>query len=308
MTVDLIRNTEDQKGYLSVAITTNKKEIDYLELAYLQALNIKITQSIKNYAIIIDNNSYKRLKDKHKQVFDEIITVESWSYLDEWKVYNLTPWRETVKIDVDLIFTRDISHWWDLFERNDLVFTTRAMNYKGQLIKSRWHRQVFDNNLLPDIYTALYYFKHENGFNGRTAEFFHYASEISTNISKVAKSMKGVSEKNLGDDEIFALAALIYKEPRVLQSYYTVPEIVHFKNQLNDLPGTAPWSEQLYTELNIEDDELHLLIGHYKQHVAAIHYCDKKWIQNTDILKKHEQYFSRTLRRNKEDIQASTVS
>ena len=305
--IDFTRKLEQSRGYLSVAV--NNDTVDYLELAYLQALNIKITQSITNYAVIVDNNTLVQIKDKHRNVFDKIIVIDEWSFLHEWQVYNLTPWKETVKIDVDLIFTRDITHWWDTMSLRDVVFTTKIYNYKEHPITSRWHRKQFDNNLLPDIYTALYYFRHDNGAMRRqSADFFKTVQEVSSDISSITKQMRGLAEKNIGDDELFAIASLIHGEDSVIQREYTVPQIVHFKNQLNDLPPGAPWSTQLYVEPVIERNQLRLNIGHYPQLIPAIHYCDKTLIENTNILEVHEQFFKEFPQRSQRNISTSPVT
>jgi hypothetical protein len=41
---------KEQQGFLTIA--ANTEDVDYLRLAYLQALNIKATQKIKSFALI----------------------------------------------------------------------------------------------------------------------------------------------------------------------------------------------------------------------------------------------------------------
>ena len=66
-------NHKEQQGFLTIAANTS--ETDYLELAYLQALNVKATQRIKSFAIIVDTNTKQQIQDYHKKVFDYIIEI-----------------------------------------------------------------------------------------------------------------------------------------------------------------------------------------------------------------------------------------
>lgn len=56
---------KEQQGFLTVA--TNSEDVDYLNLAYLQALNIKATQKIKSYAVIVDSETNKKINEDIKK-------------------------------------------------------------------------------------------------------------------------------------------------------------------------------------------------------------------------------------------------
>lgn len=305
--IDRIRKTKNCIGFLATVI--NSHDVDYLEMAYLQGLNIKITQhpDANKYAIIVDKATHAKIQDKHRKVFDEIIVVDEWDYSKEWQVYNLTPWKHTFKIDVDCIFTRDLVAFREIYRFKPVNLARIIYSYKNEIIHSIWHRAFVNGNSLPNVYTAFYYFCHGHK---NTEEFFEILGEVSQNIREFATQFTPkLNLEKIGDDEIFSIAAEIVGDQNVSQKEYDLG-IVHMKNQLNDLPGTAPWSKQLYFELSfyggiIIDDkkinandemitrsELYLIIGHHKMVNAVFHYCDKTLIKNTDILEKHEQRFS----------------
>lgn len=252
------------KGY---TVTVSNGEFDYLEMAYCQALNIKHTQNINNYAAIIDKKTFEQIQDRHRLVFDFIIVVDHWGFDREWQVKNLSPWKQTVKLDVDILFPRSIDHWWNWFEKYDVLFANTIRDFRGEKITSRWHRQLFDINLLPDIYTAFYYFKESN----ITTEFFKDVYSISTNWNWFANEflIKNI-DPTPRDDEIFSLAVLLNGEENFVCPTSVIPQFVHLKESLNALPSNIPWHEQIYFENN--DHEF--WIGHYRQ-MWPIHYCSK---------------------------------
>jgi len=48
---------KEQLGFLTVAC--NSHNVDYLELAYLQALNVKHTQKNNKFAVVVDQQTNK---------------------------------------------------------------------------------------------------------------------------------------------------------------------------------------------------------------------------------------------------------
>ena len=60
----------EQQGFLTIAQNT---DVDYLELAYVQAMSIKLTMPGSKYAVLVDNPTLEQVQDKHRAVFDYII-------------------------------------------------------------------------------------------------------------------------------------------------------------------------------------------------------------------------------------------
>lgn len=281
--INMVKEYAGAQGF--TARIGHSDTVDYLELAYLQALSIKTTQqTVSAYALLVDDISYNKITSKHREVFDEIVVVPGkWSFAKEWEVRNYSPWRHTIKVDVDLLFVTDIAHWWHSFEqwRKQVVLTSTVETFRGDVITSRWHRKLFDDNLLPDVYTALYYFK--DGVD--SAEFFSLCETISNNWNWFASEfMIKNTNPDPRDDEIFAIAAEIYGSDRCTIPDAAYPRIVHLKEPLNELPDSAPWYTQLAVELNQE-----LWIGHYPQRLP-IHYCSKGFATK-EIVNHYEQNY-----------------
>lgn len=281
--INMVKEYAGDRGF--TATVGYSDSVDYLELAYLQALSIKTTQkSINQYALLVDEKTNSLITHKHRAVFDQIVVVPGvWNFAREWEVRNYSPWKRTIKVDVDVLFVNDIAHWWNSFEqwRKQVMLTCTVETFRSEVITDRWHRQLFDQNLLPDVYTALYYFK--DGVD--SAEFFSLCEMISNNWQWFAEEfLVKNSNPNPRDDEIFAIAAEIYGTERCTVPDAAYPRFVHFKEPLNQLPATQPWHKQLHVEFNPE-----LWIGHYPQRLP-VHYSSKSFA-NEEIIEHYEQNY-----------------
>jgi len=279
--IKMVKQYSGNRGFTTTV--AHNDNVDYLKLAYFQALNIKITQhSENNYAIIADRKTIDRMEDKHQEVFDVVVEMPGeWNFAREWEVRNLSPWKRTVKLDSDLFFVNDIANWWDSFEKWKILLTTQVENYRGELITNRWHRKLFDDNNMPDVYTAFYYWR--DGVE--SADFFTLCGERSNNWDWFAKEFLIKNDKpQPRDDEIFSIAAAIYGVEHCTLPNGAFPRFVHFREALNDLPVGKPWNEQLHIEHNDE-----LWIGHYPQRLP-IHYINKSFVTE-ELIAKYEQNY-----------------
>ena len=152
-----------QQGFFTFA--QNNSDTDYLRLAYVQAMSIKSTMPGSLYAVAVDRATLEQVTDQYRKVFDYVITIEddqandeAWKLSNEWQAFYLTPFKETIKLESDMVFTRSISHWWDTFRLRDIVLSTGCRDYLQRLSPNRAYRQIFDDNELPDVYNGLMYF------------------------------------------------------------------------------------------------------------------------------------------------------
>ena len=154
------------KGFLT--LVQDNETTDYLKLAYAQALSIKTSQTtVKSYAVVADKATIGSMTDQHREVFDHIIELpvdlaanESWKLSNEWQLFRLTPYYETLKVESDLLFTTDIHHWWPVMQKHEVLMSSKIYDYEGNVSDCRAYRQLFDDNDLPDVYTGLMYFRY----------------------------------------------------------------------------------------------------------------------------------------------------
>jgi len=97
----------------------------YYNLSYNMALSIKLSNKDTQIALLTDDVNLKYLTDEQKKVFDKVIYVGQDLYMEDYKlnpfllktkIYDLTPFDETLYVDSDGLFVGDKSIN-DLFEQ-----------------------------------------------------------------------------------------------------------------------------------------------------------------------------------------------
>ena len=196
----------------------------------------------------------KRLTDSIKHFHPDanitILTKEMLPYGDlggftnDWQCHWLSPYRQTIKLEADMIAASSIDHWWTLFERRDVVVSLGARTFYDQAATSRFYRKIFDENNLPDVYNAITYWR-----VSRTAtEFFKLVRNIFEHWAEYKRLLKFPDEEPT-TDVVYAMAAVILGEETVTLPKGLGPTIVHMKQYINRLQ-TENWTRELIWENN----------------------------------------------------------
>ena len=265
---------KEQQGFVTFA--QNNAEVDYLELAYLQALNIKATQKHNSCAVIVDAATRELVNDKHLNTFDYIIDLSidyndpanTRKFANEWQVFRLTPFKETIKLESDLLFTRSIDHWWTAFRLKNVCLSTGAKSFNGINSTIRKYREMFDANNLPDVYNGLMYFR----FSQEARDFFEAARYIQYEWETVSKGLNKCFEAELSTDVLFALAALMIGEETVTMPSMDFINFVHMKSGFNGWNDTRSWVDTVMSE---RDGDI-IRINNLNQY-DPVHYYDKTY-------------------------------
>lgn len=273
------RNFKADQGFLTFAIGK-----EYVKLAHIQALSIKLTQKINNVAIVVDNESVEEL-DKYSHVFDHVIKIDhspsEWDMTQYWRAFQLTPWRETILVEADMIFPTSIDHWWSALQQREVCLTNQVKDFRENTITTRKYRKLFDVNLLPDVYAGLIYFR----YTQFSMEFFAVIKSIMENWKWVSKEHLIKNENpTVRIDEVFSLATRIVGIQNVTLPI-SFPTFTHGKSGAWGLSDNLPWYEQLYVEWynNVP------IIGHYHQRLP-LHYHYKEWITE-DVINRYERNY-----------------
>lgn len=215
----------------------------YHRMAYACALSLKLSQTGPSaLSIGVTKDEIKLIPQKYLEVFDQVIEIpwedhakdSAWKLENEWKAIYMTPYDETIKLDADMIFPGDISHWWDTLAESDGVFCTEAKTYRGETITSDYCRKTFTESNLPNVYSAMFYFK-KNDLN---FEFFKLAEFIFNNWERCFYEWLEPEHrpKLVSTDVVFAIAAKILEYPTYNKYPGSVPTFVHMKSQLQNWP------------------------------------------------------------------------
>lgn len=266
-------------GYLIVVSSSD--DVDYLKLAYAAALSIKNTQKqgYDKVALIIDNK--EKLKElKSPWVFDKVVEWKEETFWDgrSW-MDKLTPWENTICIDADMIFLRDVSHWVDYFIENlDLYIPSKSHTVSGNTVTDDFYRKCFTKNQLPNLYSFFTFFKSQSEIS---EEFFKLGRYIIKNPKEFSNIfLSEYKPKILGTDEAFALSAKILDIQDNISFELEFPKIVHMKPMIQDWP----WPADKVTDHNgfYLSSNGQLKIGNFKQN-DIVHYAEKDLVTDEII-------------------------
>ena len=165
-------------------------------------------------------------------------------YANDWQCHWLSPYRQTIKLEADMICASPIDHWWTLFERRDVVISQGARDFYDQPAQSRFYRKIFDENKLPDVYNAITYWR----VSKTATEFFKLVRSIFENWTDYKRLLKFPDEEPT-TDVVYAMAAIILGEETVTLPDGLGPTIVHMKQHINRLQ-TENWTQELVWERN----------------------------------------------------------
>ena len=282
------------RGYLVIA--QNSGDIDYIRQAYALALSIKNTQRINSFAIAVAEDDVDLIPKDYLDVFDHVVEIpytdhaegEQWKIQNKWKYYYMTPFDETVILDTDMIFTADVSFWWNHLAEREAWFTTNVKTFRGTDVTSDYYRKTFTSNQLPNIYTAFAYFRKTK----KVAELFELTETIFHNWEKFYFEFLDDTKPDwLSGDVAYALAIkLLGYEHEFTQPLKNIPTFVHMKTKLqdhnNDIPSEE-WTNHLPSYFKTNGD---LKIGNFNQ-FYPVHYHDKAWLTDLVVKRLEDIYY-----------------
>lgn len=166
-------------GFFTIA--QNSGDNDYVKMAYLLALSLQHSQhTYKRLSIGVTPG--EKIPEKYLAVFDQVVEIpwidhaasEEWKLANEWKVFHMTPYDETVKLDADMVFGTDISSLLDRLQDKDVAISTAPQTYTYLPADMQYYRSAYDVCDVPNCYNAFSYFKR----NRNGASFYEVLQKI----------------------------------------------------------------------------------------------------------------------------------
>lgn len=252
----------EEQGYLIPALNTGT--VDYVACA------VRLARSIRQFcpAARIAVMTLDRCSDP---VFDHVVPLPYRDQItgsnlqcNDWQVFRATPFRETIKLEADMLIVSNIDHWWTMFRHKDVVISTGCRNWLDQVSTARQYRKIFDANDLPDVYNAITYWR----FSETAKDFFQLVRNIFAHWTEYRKLLK-FPDPEPTTDVVYAMAAQIMGVEKVTMPFASYPKIVHMKRH-HAGTETENWHQELVWEHNP------LRINTQAQW-GAFHYRIKDW-------------------------------
>ena len=249
-----------EQGYLIPAV--NIHTVDYVRCAVHLARSIRQWHPKANIALVT-------VGEHSDPVFDHVIALphgDQGGYANDWQMFAASPYRQTIKLEADMIAASPIDHWWTLFEHRDVVISQGCRNFYNAPSTSRHYRKLFDNNNLPDVYNAVTYWR----MSQTAREFFTWVKQLFQNWDTYRSLLK-FADPEPTTDVVYAMVACIMGIDRVCLPESVGPSIVHMKKKIIGTK-TDDWTKELVWE--------HTDPGLRIQTVAQwglVHYNVKTW-------------------------------
>lgn len=219
------------KGYVIMA--QNTKDIDYIECA--EVLKSSILRAMPNANVLI-------LKTDDLP-YGDLAPESNWKLVNDWQVYEASPFEHTIKIEADMFVTTDIDYWWDVLQQKDICISTNIRNYKGNISDCRVYRGFIDKNKLPDVYNALTYFKK----SAMAENFFKIVRDIFENWEKYKNTLVCDKDEIVTTDWAYSIACAILGEENTTMHEFNQFSMVHMKQFVNQTV-TEDWTKELIYE------------------------------------------------------------
>lgn len=173
---------------------------------------------------------------------DQLPFGDQGGYANDWQCWHASPYRQTIKLEADMIAAGPVDHWWSLFEHRDVVISQGARDFYDEITSCRRYRKIFDQNHLPDLYNAITYWR----VSDTAKQFWQTVRDIFKNWSSYSTLLK-FPEHTPSTDVVYAMAAVIMGPDVVTLPSGLAPTIVHMKPHINAIRSND-WTQELTWE------------------------------------------------------------
>ena len=260
------------KGYVWFAL--NNSKTDYVELSKKLAKSIKQFNRHNKVCVITDKPLEHEVFDFVHVLKDDDSTGQEWKLNNEYKVFRLTPFTHTIKLEADMLFTANTDWWWNLLWQHDQVFSYHCRNYFDKLVTKSHYRKLFARNQLPDVYNGLHYFRK----SVQAKHFFDICETITKNWDTVKKQvLVNCHDQQPTTDVVYALANKIQDPLQEHKVDFEWFKFMHNKQHINNIDNKFENDKYLYPT-KVKNT---LYMGGYRQQ-RIVHYHNKELIGELD--------------------------
>ena len=266
------------KGHVFLAQNSN---VSYVTQADALALSIKLHNKLHNQNCLITNDS---VPDEYRHAFDHILAIPwgddakdaSWKIENRWKIAHITPFKENLIYDTDMLVLTSNDHWWDHFKNKTICLTSRVNDYKGRPITNDYYRKTFTSNSLPNVYTGIHYFKKSlQGY-----EFYKWLEVITKNYQDFYDKFLPNAKQKFCSMDVNAALALMFMGTEDEMTSNVCPTFTHMKPHIQGwTKATSSWIAQVGVSYSTDNK---LKVGNFLQ-TGVFHYTEDDFLTNNII-------------------------
>lgn len=273
------------KGHIFLA---QNSEVNYVTQAYLLALSIKSNNKI-NQTCLITNNT---VPPEFEHVFDYVQTIpwddkakdSLWKIENRWKIIHVSPFKENIVYDTDMLVLSSNDHWWNVLKNKDVVLTSEVKDYRNNIINNDTYRKTFTDYSLPNVYMGIHYFKKTK----KAYEFYKWLEIITNNYKDFYdKFLPNAKQKFCSMDLNAALAVLFmdaFEEFTIKNNPMT---FTHMKSRIQSWDSKHnKWQDAVNSFINNDGN---LNVGNYLQ-TGVFHYTEKDFVNVKIMSALREKY------------------
>jgi len=246
------------KGFVIMAQNTEKT--DYVKCA--EALEISIKRVMPNANVTIITTDMLPHGDQAPN--------SDWKLINDWQVYEASPYDETIKLEADIFLPRSIEHWFDILSINDVTLCTQIRNYKGEISDIRAYRKFIDDNNLPDVYNAITYFKKSD----TAKQFYGIVRDVFENWEEYKAILKCNPTEEATTDWVYAIASHIIGVEKTTLPKFNELCMIHMKQFITGT-FTECWTDTLVYECTPEAIKVNTYVQEYPFHYHIKSFSDK---------------------------------
>ena len=237
----------------------NTQSTDYVKCAEVLSDSIKRVMPNSNVTIITTD----------MLPYGDLAPNSDWKLINDWQVYEASPYEYTIKLEADMYLPKSIDYWWDVLKDRDVVVSTTARNFKQEITPVRAYRRFIDDNKLPDTYNGLTYFKKSE----RAEQFFKVVRDIFENWNEYRDILKCNKDELATTDWVYALACHIIGVEHTTLPDFKDMSMIHMKQFINGTPS-EDWRDVLVYELLPNTLRINTIPQMYPFHYHLKDFCD----------------------------------
>ena len=203
--------------------------------------------------------------------YGDLAPNQNWKLINDWQVYEASPYDETIKLEADMYIPRNIDHWWDVLANKDIVVSSSIRNFKQEISDVRLYRRFIDDNHLPDAYNAITYFKKSD----IAQDFFNIVKDVFKNWDEYKAILKCNPQELATTDWAYSIACHIMGVENTMMPNFTEMSMIHMKQYINGTV-TENWTDTFIYECLPDQIRVQTIPQQYPLHYHIKSFSDKK--------------------------------